>query len=203
MIRPPSWSGWTRRWTSANKTLDKLISASLPGGDAPREVLEAYRMVAQSSGWLTQVRDAINDGLTAETAVDKVAREPARTDAPHRRPLSARAAGRYRGHGEPADGRTRRHGAETAPAPKGLFCWCAGWGRRICWIGMRAALPAWRSRRRALPAMRRSWRAPWACRRSPVDRGAMEAADQRRRRAARRRGRDADPAPRAGGDPGL
>jgi phosphotransferase system enzyme I (PtsP) len=59
---------------TANKSLDKLISASLPGGNAPREVLEAYRMVAQSSGWLTQVRDAINDGLTAETAVDKVAR---------------------------------------------------------------------------------------------------------------------------------
>ena len=39
-----------------------------------REVLEAYRMVAQSAGWLTQVREAINDGLTAETAVDKVAR---------------------------------------------------------------------------------------------------------------------------------
>ena len=59
---------------AANKSLDKLISASLPGGNAPREVLEAYRMVAQSSGWLTQVRNAINDGLTAETAVDKVAR---------------------------------------------------------------------------------------------------------------------------------
>jgi phosphotransferase system, enzyme I, PtsP len=59
---------------AANKSLDKLIAASLPGGNAPRDVLDAYRMVAQSSGWLTQVRDAINDGLTAETAVDKVAR---------------------------------------------------------------------------------------------------------------------------------
>lgn len=59
---------------TANKTLDGLIAASLPGGNASREVLEAYRMVAQSAGWLTQVREAINDGLTAETAVDKVAR---------------------------------------------------------------------------------------------------------------------------------
>ncbi len=58
----------------ANRTLDGLIAASLPGGKAPRDVLEAYRMVAQSDGWLTQVRLAINDGLTAETAVDKVAR---------------------------------------------------------------------------------------------------------------------------------
>ncbi|MDD2705627.1 MAG: phosphoenolpyruvate-utilizing N-terminal domain-containing protein, partial [Acidocella sp.] len=59
---------------TANRNLDGLISASLPGGNAPRDVLEAYRMVAQSSGWLTQVREAINDGLTAETAVDKVSR---------------------------------------------------------------------------------------------------------------------------------
>jgi phosphotransferase system enzyme I (PtsP) len=60
---------------AANKSLDGLIAASLPGGNAPRDVLEAYRMVAQSSGWLTRVKEAINDGLTAETAVDKVARD--------------------------------------------------------------------------------------------------------------------------------
>ncbi len=59
---------------SVNKSLDGLIAASLPGGKAPRDVLDAYRMVAQSSGWLGQVRDGINDGLAAETAVDKVGR---------------------------------------------------------------------------------------------------------------------------------
>jgi phosphotransferase system enzyme I (PtsP) len=59
---------------AANRSLDGLIAGSLPGGSASREVLEAYRMVSQSAGWLTQVRGAINDGLTAETAVDKVAR---------------------------------------------------------------------------------------------------------------------------------
>jgi phosphotransferase system enzyme I (PtsP) len=59
---------------TANKSLDGLIAATLPGGNAPRDVLDAYRMVAQSAGWLTQVRAAIEDGLTAETAVDKVAR---------------------------------------------------------------------------------------------------------------------------------
>jgi phosphotransferase system enzyme I (PtsP) len=59
---------------TANKSLDGLISANMPGSNASRDVLDAYRMVAQSSGWLTQVREAINDGLTAETAVDKVAR---------------------------------------------------------------------------------------------------------------------------------
>lgn len=59
----------------ANRNLESLISASLPGGKAPRDVLDAYRMVAQSSGWLAQVREGIQDGLTAETAVDKVARD--------------------------------------------------------------------------------------------------------------------------------
>ena len=59
---------------TANKGLDKLFSANMPGGGASRDVLEAYRMVTQSSGWLTQIREAIEDGLTAETAVDKVAR---------------------------------------------------------------------------------------------------------------------------------
>ncbi|WP_298265047.1 putative PEP-binding protein [Acidocella sp.] len=59
---------------ATNKGLDKLFSANLPGGGASRDVLEAYRMVTQSAGWLTQVREAIGDGLTAETAVDKVAR---------------------------------------------------------------------------------------------------------------------------------
>ena len=59
----------------ANKTLDGLITANMPGGNASRDVLEAYRMVTQSSGWLAQVRAAIADGLTAETAVDKIARQ--------------------------------------------------------------------------------------------------------------------------------
>lgn len=59
---------------TANKGLDNLFSANMPGGGASRDVLDAYRMVTQSAGWLTQVREAINDGLTAETAVDKVAR---------------------------------------------------------------------------------------------------------------------------------
>ncbi len=60
---------------AANKSLDGLIAASLPGGSAPRDVLDAYRMVSQSAGWLGRMQEAINDGLTAETAVDKVARD--------------------------------------------------------------------------------------------------------------------------------
>jgi len=37
-----------------------------------RDVLEAYRMFAHDSGWLRRLQEAINNGLTAEAAVEKV-----------------------------------------------------------------------------------------------------------------------------------
>ena len=37
-----------------------------------REVLEAYRMFAHDAGWLTKLEDAIDSGLTAEAAVERV-----------------------------------------------------------------------------------------------------------------------------------
>ena len=52
--------------------LDKLISDRLPGGDAPREVLDAYRLVATDAGWLRRVQEAIRGGLSAEAAVHRV-----------------------------------------------------------------------------------------------------------------------------------
>ncbi len=55
--------------------LDELISARLPDGDAPREILEAYRLVASDAGWLKRVGEAIRGGLTAEAAVHRVAEE--------------------------------------------------------------------------------------------------------------------------------
>ncbi|TNE39162.1 MAG: phosphoenolpyruvate--protein phosphotransferase [Alphaproteobacteria bacterium] len=36
------------------------------------DVLEAYRMFAHDRGWLERMREAVNDGLTAEAAVEKV-----------------------------------------------------------------------------------------------------------------------------------
>jgi phosphotransferase system enzyme I (PtsP) len=55
--------------------LDELISARLPAGEAPREILEAYRLVAADAGWLKKVNDAIRSGLTAEAAVHRVGGE--------------------------------------------------------------------------------------------------------------------------------
>ncbi len=55
--------------------IDELIEAQLPIGDAPREILEAYRLVAADTGWLKRVNEAIRGGLSAEAGVQRVAGE--------------------------------------------------------------------------------------------------------------------------------
>ncbi len=53
--------------------LDDLIAGAPTNHAASREVLEAYRLVAADQGWLRRVEDAIQGGLTAEAAVQRVA----------------------------------------------------------------------------------------------------------------------------------
>jgi phosphotransferase system enzyme I (PtsP) len=60
---------------SMRHTVDELIAARLPDGDAPREVLDAYRLIAADTGWLRRVGDAIRTGLSAEAGVHRVAGE--------------------------------------------------------------------------------------------------------------------------------
>ena len=60
---------------AADRNLDTLMSESLPAGHATREVLDAYRLISQGTGWLSQVREVIADGLTAEAAVEQVGSE--------------------------------------------------------------------------------------------------------------------------------
>ncbi len=55
--------------------IDELISDRLPDGDAPREILEAYRLVAADGGWKRRVGEAISGGLSAEAAVHRVGGE--------------------------------------------------------------------------------------------------------------------------------
>ena len=63
--------------------LDALIEDRLPDGDAligagasaPREVLEATRMIAADAGWMRRVSDAVRGGLSAEAAVHRVSGE--------------------------------------------------------------------------------------------------------------------------------
>jgi phosphotransferase system enzyme I (PtsP) len=61
------------------RELDELIAARLPAAEAgseeaaaSREVLDAYRVVAADTGWLTRVGTAIQTGLSAEAAVQRV-----------------------------------------------------------------------------------------------------------------------------------
>jgi len=53
--------------------IDDMLSASdLAGGGEHRDILEAYRMFAADRGWLERITEAVQSGLTAEAAVQKV-----------------------------------------------------------------------------------------------------------------------------------
>jgi phosphotransferase system enzyme I (PtsP) len=51
---------------------DMFRTTDMVGAGAHRDVLETYRMIAEDVGWLRRIGDAINTGLTAEAAVQKV-----------------------------------------------------------------------------------------------------------------------------------
>lgn len=51
---------------------DMFGEGDLLGDGEHREVLETYKMIAQDAGWLSKIDEAINGGLTAEAAVQKV-----------------------------------------------------------------------------------------------------------------------------------
>jgi len=51
---------------------DMFADSQLGGGGEHREVLESYRLVAEDRGWLRRLSEAIDGGLTAEAAVQKV-----------------------------------------------------------------------------------------------------------------------------------
>lgn len=51
---------------------DLLARGAAAGTGEHREILEAYRMFAQDRGWTRRLQEAIENGLTAEAAVEKV-----------------------------------------------------------------------------------------------------------------------------------
>jgi phosphotransferase system enzyme I (PtsP) len=51
---------------------DMLRTSGLADSGPSRDVLETYRMIAADVGWLRRIGDAINTGLTAEAAVQRV-----------------------------------------------------------------------------------------------------------------------------------
>ncbi|MDR3518508.1 MAG: phosphoenolpyruvate--protein phosphotransferase [Azospirillaceae bacterium] len=59
-----------------HSAIDDLLRASeVAGGGEHRDILETYRMFAADRGWLARLREAINNGLTAEAAVQRVQNE--------------------------------------------------------------------------------------------------------------------------------
>jgi phosphotransferase system enzyme I (PtsP) len=73
----PDWETGrlARALRSVQVGLDELIAENLPTGEAPREILEAYRLVAADQGWVRRAGEAIRGGLSAEAAVHRVAGE--------------------------------------------------------------------------------------------------------------------------------
>ncbi|MCA0400693.1 MAG: phosphoenolpyruvate--protein phosphotransferase [Proteobacteria bacterium] len=67
----------TRRLNAALEDLqasidDLLESGGLSQAGEHRDVLETFRMFAQDRGWIRRLQEAINTGLTAEAAVERV-----------------------------------------------------------------------------------------------------------------------------------
>jgi phosphotransferase system, enzyme I, PtsP len=62
-------------WQAMRQGVDALLADLVPEPGAPREVLEAYRLVAADAGWFERVATAVTGGLTAEAAVHRVAGE--------------------------------------------------------------------------------------------------------------------------------
>ncbi|MGB7316838.1 MAG: phosphoenolpyruvate--protein phosphotransferase [Planktotalea sp.] len=52
-------------------SVDKLLSGAKGGDGEQLQVLEAYRMFANSKGWMRRMQEDISNGLTAEAAVEK------------------------------------------------------------------------------------------------------------------------------------
>ena len=58
---------------SMRDALDRLLDAAELGATGEhREVLESFRMIAADRGWLARIREAIQSGLTAEAAVQRI-----------------------------------------------------------------------------------------------------------------------------------
>lgn len=51
---------------------DMMMSEHLKTGGEHRDILETYSMIARDPGWLKRMEEAINSGLTAEAAVQRV-----------------------------------------------------------------------------------------------------------------------------------
>src|SRR5690606_10109379 len=51
---------------------DMLNHGDMSAASEHRDILETYRMFAHDRGWVTRLNEAIDNGLTAEAAVERV-----------------------------------------------------------------------------------------------------------------------------------
>ncbi len=59
--------------SSMHSALDDMLETTeIASGGEHQDVLQAYRQIAEDHGWLRRIREAIDGGLTAEAAVQKV-----------------------------------------------------------------------------------------------------------------------------------
>lgn len=61
-----------RAVTEMHGAIDAMLEADDVGAGASRDILEAYRMIAEDAGWMARIDEAVGGGLTAEAAVQKV-----------------------------------------------------------------------------------------------------------------------------------
>ena len=62
-----------RAFSEMHGSLDELLSDdALSEGGEHRDVLETYRLIAEDAGWLARIEEAIETGLKAEAAVQRV-----------------------------------------------------------------------------------------------------------------------------------
>lgn len=62
-----------KAFTEMHGALDELLASdAVSGGGEHRDVLETYRLIAEDAGWLSRIEEAIDGGLTAEAAVQRV-----------------------------------------------------------------------------------------------------------------------------------
>lgn len=57
--------------TQMNKDLDEKFDSAKLGFGEHADILDAYRMFAKDKGWLKKISDYVEDGLTAEAAIEK------------------------------------------------------------------------------------------------------------------------------------
>ena len=108
---------------SMHGAIDALLEASDVASDGEhRDILETYRMFAADLGWLQRITEAVESGLTAEAAVQKVQGDMRLRMNSSDRSLSSRASCRSRGSGQSlaAPSRRRCRAAKRQRAARGI-----------------------------------------------------------------------------------